>query len=376
MALKIRRTGAADYGKHVKALITGYPGSGKTLISSTFPNPLFASAEGGLMSIADRNIPYVDIRSTDELLAIKNSIDQDPETRAEILGFRVDTIVIDTIDEIQKIMIAERLKATRNSAMQLADWGWLGEQMRAMIRGFRNIPIHVVFTCHLDDATDQETGRVYYKPKLQGAIAGDIAGYVDLSLLLQESYVNETVNGKLTAVKKRVLITDSDPKHEFLKDRSGKLPREFPVNFEDDFSRINELIFAGVTLPEGDSYEVETPNPTLTDEPPVAEEPTVVEVPVEKPKAAPKPQETKPEPVKVKDEPADTTPPAEAPVAGQVPVLNKLPEGVVPKPHGHGTDIYCTLCGNEVETKKRAELSRIRHRKILCDSCYDTQTTK
>lgn len=43
--MKIRRTGADDYGKYVKALICGEPGSGKTLISSTFPNPLYASAE-------------------------------------------------------------------------------------------------------------------------------------------------------------------------------------------------------------------------------------------------------------------------------------------------------------------------------------------
>lgn len=364
MALKIRRTGASDYGKYIKALIFGDPGAGKTLISSTFPNPLYASAEGGLMSIADRNIPYVDIRSTDDLLAIKNSVDQDPEMREEILGFPVDTIVVDTIDEIQKIMIAERLKATRHSAMELQDWGWLSEQMRAMIRGFRNIPIHVVFTCHLKEVNDGETGRVSYKPELQGSISDGIAGYVDLSLLIQSSLENELVDGKLRKVEKRVLVTAPNLKYPFLKDRSGKLDMEIPVTFTDDFDRINEAIFGNVNIAEGESYEVETPQPTLVEEP--APEPTPEP-------EKPKPSATQAQPVKEvpAEEPAKEE---EPPVEGDVKVRNKLPAGVVPEPKGYGTDIYCTMCGGEVQTEKRAELSRIRHRRILDDECYESET--
>lgn len=372
MALKIRRTGASDYGKFIKALVFGQPGAGKTLISSTFPNPLYASAEGGLMSIADRDIPYVDIRSSEDLLAIKNSVDQEPDVRAEILGFPVDTIVIDTIDEIQKILIAERLKATRNSAMQLQDWGWLSEQMRAMVRGFRNIPIHVVFTCHLKEVTDGETGRVSYKPGLQGGISDDIAGYVDLSLLIDTALVNETVKGKLVKVEKRTLLTTQTVKYPFLKDRSGKLPAEMEVNFTDDFERINQTIFGNVNLAEGVTYDVETPQPVLTDEP--APEPEVV---AEKPKPAVPVTEITPEPVKLAEAPvAEPAPEEDTPSEGGVKVRNKLPAGVVPQPKGHGTDIYCTMCGGEVETEKRAEFSRIRHRKILDDACYESETNK
>lgn len=370
MTLKIRRTGAEDYGKFIKALVLGDPGSGKTLISSTFPNPLYASAEGGLMSIADRDIPYVEIRSSDHLMQIKNSLDQDPETRAEILGFPVDTVVIDTIDEVQKILVAERLKATKNSAMQLQDWGWLSEQMRAIIRGFRNMPINVVFTCHLKEVTDGDTGRVSYAPGLQGSIANDIAGYVDLSLLLRTTSVNEMVDGKLVPVQKRQLITVPSLQYQFLKDRSGKLPREMDVNFEDDYDRINEAIFGDVKIKKGVEYEVETPQPVLTTEP----EPLPVE---EAPKVAPPAAKAQPE---VKPEAKDADNAVEAPKEpsqeGGVTVRNKLPAGVVPQPKGHGTDIYCTMCGGEVETEKRAEMSRIRHRRILDDACYEAELSK
>lgn len=391
MALTIRRTGSEDYGQHIKALIFGDPGAGKTLISSTFPNPFYASAEGGLMSIADKNIPYTDIKTLADLRELKNSLDQTPEKRAEILGTPVDTVVVDTLDEVQKIMMAERLKATKNSAMQQQDWGWLLEQMRGLIRGLRNIPINVVFTCHLKEVSDGESGRTWYKPSLQGAISDDVPGYVDLSLLLQTSSEKEVVEGKLVEVQKRHLITVPNAKYGFLKDRSGKLPREIEVNFEDDYERIRSTIFDGINIADGVEYEVETPQPALTTEPePVSieeAEVVAVETKVEKPKAktsksAPKetvkPAVSTAPAVKVEPQQADKTldaPEKETTKDGVV-VRNKLPEGVVPQPKGHGTNIYCTMCGGEVETEQRAEFSRIRHRRILDDACYESETAK
>lgn len=145
--IQVKRTGMREYGMYMKALIVGPPGSGKTLTSSTWKNPIIASAEGGLMSIADRSTPYVEITSGEDLFQLKMLLENDPEIREEHLGFPVDTVIIDTIDEIQKILIRERLESTHNESMQLQDWGWLGEQMRAIIRGYRNLDLNVVMTC-------------------------------------------------------------------------------------------------------------------------------------------------------------------------------------------------------------------------------------
>jgi hypothetical protein len=367
MSLTIKRTGASDYGRFIKALIFGEPGSGKTLISSTFPNPLYASAEGGLMSIADRDIPYVEIHSMEDMLGIKNTVSQEPKVREEILGFPVDTIVIDTLDEVQQIMMADRLRSQRSKSFEQKDWGWLLDQMRAMVRGFRNLPIHVVFTCHLKEVSD-DTQRVWNKPALQGSIADGIAGYVDLSLLLQSNLVNETVNGKLQRVEKRTLLTAPSPKFPFLKDRSGKLPTEMDVNFSDDFDRIYDLIFAHVDLKEGAEYEVSTPG-----EKP---EEVVEEAPEDKPvvvDGVEKVADTKPVAVKPAESPVKEAPKLEEPTAKQP---NKLPDGVEPVNRGFGIDVYCVVCGNELESQKRVQLSKARLRKMCCDECYKSEIDK
>ena len=74
MAFKVRTTGASDYGRYIKMLVAGNPGAGKTLLASTALNPIYASAEGGLMSIADKGLPYVEIEKIDDLLELKQML--------------------------------------------------------------------------------------------------------------------------------------------------------------------------------------------------------------------------------------------------------------------------------------------------------------
>ena len=398
MALKVRTTGATDYGRHIKALVCGEPGSGKTLISSTFPNPLYASAEGGLMSIADKGIPYVDVKDTDTLLELKHMLDWEPEEREEKLGFPVDTVVIDTIDEIQNLLIRERLDSQRKEAMQLQDWGWLGEQMKAIVRGFRNLPLNVVFTCHVKETSDSESGATWFKPMLSGQMGEAMPGYVDLSLVLESKIVTQINEDKQTEqVEVRSLLTQPSRKYPFIKDRSGKLPEQFDVTFEDDYARIHEAIFGDISIDEGTEIEVEVPGALPQ---PAAKKSAAKKAPVKKAtakkaaarKEAPKAEE-KPEPT-----PAPEKSEGEDGFLGDVEEMidgkplkrfqyrvnnelvvsrNKLPDGVLPKKgeyggtaEGEGEAIFCVDDGVELN-QEQAELSRIRFRKIYCSSCFE-----
>jgi hypothetical protein len=353
MAVAVKRTGDAEYGRYIKALICGFPGSGKTILSSTFVNPFYASAEGGLMSIADRNVPYIEIKSSSDLLAFKHAVDQDPKTREEILGFPVDTVVIDTIDEIQGILIRERIEEQKKEAMQLQDWGWLGEQMKAIIRGFRNLPMNVVFTCHLKESQDSDSGRVWMEPGLQGAIAGQIPAAVDLALLLKTTTVAAVENGQAVKRSVRLLVSQPDAQHRWIKDRSGKLPTEMEVDFESDYKRIFEYIYGGLdvlppesevvsevkTVPSGDAgggvLEAETSSePTVVDSDSFVDE--------------------------MKEQVSELS---------QASVVNASPQEptvVEPAAAEAKTDaLVCEECGVEVD-RDRADISRIRFRRVLC----------
>lgn len=236
-------TGNAEYGQWIKALIAGNPGSGKTLMSSTFLNPVYASVEGGLMSVADRHMPYVEIDSSAKLNKMQVALQQDPETREKIFKRKIDTVIIDTVDEMQRILIRERLLSEKRDDLSRADYGWIGNQMKGILRGFRNLDMNVVFTCHLKETKDDVVGDISFKPQMVGQTADEISGMVDLALVLQNKTVNQIVNGGNVRTIKRYLQTFPDPRHPWVKDRSGKLPQEFEINFQDDYARMHGLIY-------------------------------------------------------------------------------------------------------------------------------------
>lgn len=397
MTLKIKRTGASDYGQVTKVLIAGNPGAGKTLVSSTWPSPFYASAEGGLMSIADRDIPYSEVRSISDLLKIKTALDQPAHLIENLFGFPIETVVVDTIDEIQRILIRERLEETKRDALALGDWGYIAEQMAAIVRGFRNLNLHVVFTCHLKEVTDNDTGRVSYKPQMQGGFTDQIAAQVDLALLLKSTTRTEIVDGKAEKITRRVLQTNPDLQYEWIKDRSGKLPTELEIDFQTDYERISTLIFGGTKLKEGKTSEIEVELPELQPIKPANEavvrpmrraRPSVPSLSTAAPSPAPAPAEQVVAPEPVVTAPVEEVKAPEIvqenatvpePVAEEVRpdgILVRNPDQYMPAkslkltPCGHGTDLYCQTCGKEIETVRRSELSMVRFRSFLCEGCF------
>ncbi len=66
MAINLRSTaGLAADG--VKLLVYGQAGAGKTSLIPTLPNPVVLSAEGGLLSIAGADVPYITISTMADL---------------------------------------------------------------------------------------------------------------------------------------------------------------------------------------------------------------------------------------------------------------------------------------------------------------------
>jgi hypothetical protein len=277
----------------------------------------------------------------------------------------------------------------------MQDWGWLNEQMQAIVRGLRNLDMNVVMTCHLKQVVDEETGRVSYRPALSGAIGNDIASYVDLALVLETHTVAKVVGDKAEQVRVRTLVTVPDNARPWIKDRSGKLPETIEVNFQDDFARIHEMIYSNLNLPDTVEIDIDDssvmPRTPETVAPVAAAQvvsdaaPASAAVPVQAaPKAAPKvaPKSApKAAPLNTPTTPKATAVkpgPLNAPVAhvagtprNVLPPHNEDGEPIVPISHNYGTDIYCVECGGEVEDETTSDMSRIRFRKILDKKCFE-----
>jgi hypothetical protein len=391
MALQVKRAGAAEYGRWVKMLVCGEPGAGKTRTASCWPNPLFISVEGGMMSVSDRQTPYVEIESSAEVLEMKEKLDQLPAIREKVVGVPVDTVIIDTIDHLARLLTKERMTEQRKDVMAIQDWGWLGDQLRDIVRSFRNLDMNVIFNCHLKSTEDSETGRVFHKPGIQGSMGDEIAAYVDLAVLLSARPTTDIVDGKNVRKIVRVLQTFPDANHPWVKDRSGRLPLEFPINFEDDYKRMDELIYGTIpavgapvaaaqpvppltATPEAPAAPVPTEPPKPAEAQPVAEpeakpeEPVADPTPAEPapgPEAAPTPEESAPDP---------SAPAAPEPAAEPEPAVTPAnePEESVSPPETASAEPWatCQVCGGATESKDQADLSFIRFRKFMCRKCF------
>lgn len=258
MSFSFKRTGDEDYPRFIKAVVQGSPKSGKTTLLSTFPNIVIADVEheqGGLMSIAHKNVPYVEIDSSQTLRTLKTIL-ADESLRAKAaaqLGMpKIESVAIDTLDEYQRILKKERLSKTKGKEFKRDDWGWLLEEMRAIINGFVALPINVVFTVHTKlSVIDEDTSIMV--PALQGAIGDELPGMVGFAL---ETTKRKAIDTKGNSFTQYQIQAEGDEKSPHLGNRAGgRLPRMI----DPDFAVLHKAVYDGLKIAQATSVTFDAP---------------------------------------------------------------------------------------------------------------------
>lgn len=206
MAINLRSTKGL-HANGVKLLVYGNAGSGKTSLIPTLPTPIVLSAEGGLLSIADADVPFIEVNSYETLMEAYRWITESDESK------HFESIALDSISEIAEVVLNYEKKIAKDPRQA---YGAMQEQMTDLIRAFRDIPNkHVYFTAKCEKASD-ETGRLLYAPSMPGNKTGQQLPYFfDEVLALR---VEKDADG----LPQRALMCDSDGIWQ-AKDRSGKL---------------------------------------------------------------------------------------------------------------------------------------------------------
>lgn len=174
-------------------LIYGDPGSGKTHLAGTAQDvPNMADVhvfniDGGIMTLASRgDIHATDIHSVDdleqELFRIVNHDEKYATTK---------TIVIDNITELQTLALESITTAEFNTRRKkdktytvdqvyLEDYGVAGKRLARILRGFRDLPCHVIYIAHKKDKMRQGTNTLEEsKPNLTEKLGTAVMGYMD-----------------------------------------------------------------------------------------------------------------------------------------------------------------------------------------------------
>jgi phage nucleotide-binding protein len=206
MAINIKTTGELS-SNGVKVLVYGAAGAGKTSLIKTLPNPIVLSAEGGLLSLQDADLPYIEIGDMETLLEAYTWLTESDDAK------NFESVALDSISEIAEVVLNTEKKSTKDPRQA---YGAMQEQMADIIRVFRDLSgRHVYMSAKLEKAQD-EMGRVLYAPSMPGNKAGQSLPYFfDEVLALR---VEKDSDG----VVQRALMCDSDGLW-LAKDRSGKL---------------------------------------------------------------------------------------------------------------------------------------------------------
>jgi phage nucleotide-binding protein len=206
MAITLKSSGDVA-ASQVRLLVYGQAGAGKTSLIPSLPAPVILSAEGGLLSIAGSNLPFVEINSVETLREAYQWLTESSEAA------QFQSVALDSISEIAEVVLANE-KATAKDPRQA--YGALQDVMGGIIRAFRDLPgRHVYFTAKLEKSQD-EMGRILYSPSMPGAKLGQQLPYFfDLVLPLR---VEKDAEGNTV----RSLQCQSDGLWT-AKDRSGRL---------------------------------------------------------------------------------------------------------------------------------------------------------
>jgi phage nucleotide-binding protein len=206
MAINLKTTKSLA-ASGVKLLVYGQAGAGKTSLIPTLPNPVVLSAEGGLLSIAQADVPFIEISDLASLREAWQWLIESHEAKD------FQSVALDSISEIAEVVLNAEKKATKDPRQA---YGAMQEHMSDVIRSFRDIPGRHVYMSAKLEKTQDEMGRVLYAPSMPGNKTGQMLPYFfDEVLALR---VEKDGDGNT----QRALMCDSDGLW-LAKDRSGRL---------------------------------------------------------------------------------------------------------------------------------------------------------
>jgi len=194
----IYRPNILDY--KLKMLLYGPAGVGKTSLLATanlyeLTTPiLIVNVEGGVLSVADASV--LGLSEPPDIVDLNNFADLEQIFWYLAKGDHpYKSVGIDSLSELQMLnleYIVGRLVGKMSSGgarreslddVWREDYGASTQQLRRVTRMFRDLPLHVFFTCHeavSQDRDRNETVAPMLTPRLRAAVVGymDVVGYM------------------------------------------------------------------------------------------------------------------------------------------------------------------------------------------------------
>lgn len=210
--------------EYLKILIYGEPGVGKTVLAGSASEVadmspvLYIDIEGGTMPLS---VMYPKIvKNKEQITGIKQIEDLYNELR--FMNHPYQTVVIDSLSELQKIsmasIMADVVKADRSRDPDVPsqrEWGKNIEQVRRIVRYYRDLPMHVIMISHDKEIENDKRAVTKQTVSMPGKLAKEIPGFFSTVAFMYVQQVRGKPRRMLQTRQSGVVVA---------KDRTCRLP--------------------------------------------------------------------------------------------------------------------------------------------------------
>lgn len=166
LSLKLRDTSQFSIENGVKIVVYGEAGMGKTRLCATCPTPVIFSAESGLMSLREYQLPYYEIKTIGDVRDAYNWARSSHEAR------QFQTVCLDSISDIAETTLSGIKNTPAAGGKKNNDgravYGDYNDEFYKILKDFRDLPGMHVYMSAKQDKIKTADGLVLNGPMLPG----------------------------------------------------------------------------------------------------------------------------------------------------------------------------------------------------------------
>lgn len=225
--------------------IYGPAGTGKTTLAGTFPGPVLLidmndRGDDSVAELADK-LEVADVTEESELEDIYW------ELKSGSWKGKFATVILDTVTQLQQIIIEELVDGKKNKNRKFADknagdwgtmtkqdWGTVSSKMKKHIANFRDLPVNMVFLAQQRVFNVGEDDEVEFQPEVGPSLSPSTAAYLASAMhVVGNTFIRKKVKksknekGKLVEHSKLVYCLGVGPSELYI--RKVRKPRDIHV---------------------------------------------------------------------------------------------------------------------------------------------------